>query len=124
MVYPDCPIHIYDAVGRFITPLLCFLYRVANEGHALGASIGIPDCMSWFSTPDLFRLQFMEAGVFLMFLAFPVLALIDMLGPRDIRGWDWKTDARLIGWLGLMGWLEVCLVRSLYLSGGKHLGGY
>ena len=67
--------------------------------------------MSWFSTPDLSLLQLFEAGLLLMILSSFILVLLsDMLGSRSLRGWDWKTNVRLFGGAGLVGWLEMCLV--------------
>ena len=112
MTDPDCcPVHMDDELGRHFVPFLCVLYRLANDGHAFEASIGIPSWMSWFSTPDLSLLQLFEAGLLLMILSSFILVLLsDMLWSRSLRGWDWKTNVRLFGGAGLVGWLEMCLV--------------
>lgn len=106
-----CPIHSDDGLARLVTPPLCFLYRVANHGHALEASIGIPNSLCWFSTPDLFVLQVFEAALLLMLLFLLIVpSLLDIIQARSLRGWDWKTDFRLVGGIGLTVWLEFCLV--------------
>lgn len=119
---PNCPFQVDDELSRYYVPLLCFLCRVANNGHAFEASIGTPKRICWFSTPDLYNLQLFEAGLFLMLLTMLiVLPLSDIIGSRSLRGWDWKTDVRLIGGLAVTAWLEMCLVStSRYLL--NHIG--
>lgn len=67
--------------------------------------------------------QLREAGLLLMLLTlFIVPALSDIiLGSRGFWGWDWKTDVRLFGWLGLTGWLEMCLVSLATCQAGSIL---
>ncbi|KAG7289270.1 hypothetical protein NEMBOFW57_005635 [Staphylotrichum longicolle] len=74
-----------DELSRYYVPLLCFLCRVANKAHAFETSIGTPESIYWFSTPDLFTLQLFEAGLFFMLLTMLiVLPLSDIIGSRSL----------------------------------------
>ena len=118
----NCPIYEDNPLGRHFVPLLCFLYRVANRGHAFEASIGIPNCMAWFSTPDLYLLQLIEAFLLILVTGFIVPVTFDILwDPRGLRGWDWKMDVRLVGGLGITAWLEMCLVSLSTCQAGSIL---
>ena len=113
MMDPNCPINEDNPLGRLFVPFLCFLYGMANRGHALEVSIGVPNWMAWFSTPDLYLLQLFES-FFLVLLSFFIVPItFDILkDPGRLRSWDWKTDVRLVGGLGLTAWLEMCLVSA------------
>ena len=115
----DCPIYTDDALGRHFVPLACFLYRVANHGHALEASIGIPNWMRWYSTPDQYRFQLSEAGLFILLTLFMTsLFLARVLDERGLRVWDYKADARLVAEFGVVAKLEMCLVSPLACKAG------
>ena len=115
----DCPIYPDDALGRHFIPLACFLYRFANHGHALEASIGIPSWMRWYSTPDQYLFQLWEAGLAMLLTLFVTsLLLARVLDERGLRSWDFKADARLVAGIGLVAKLEMCLVSPLAYKAG------
>ena len=115
----DCPIYPDDALGRHFIPLACFLYRFANHGHALEASIGIPSWMRWYSTPDQYLFQLWEAGLAMLLTLFVTsLLLARVLDERGLRSWDFKADARLVAGIGLVAKLEMCLVSPLTCKAG------
>ena len=124
MMDPNCPVHIDDALGRHFVPSLCFLYDIANDGHAFEASIGLPYWMCWYSTPDQYLFQLWEAGLFLLLSMIMILLFLALvLDRRGFWGWDCMTDARFVTVIALVAKLEMCLVSlPTYLSEKMRLG--
>lgn len=118
----DCPIHLSDSWPfPQITHFLCFLCQTARYGNAFEASLGIPHCLCWFTLPGRVEFQVAEALVFylilLMIIVFTLEGVIRVIcgKPYSPRGWEWKTDVRLVGGLGVTMWLEIRVVRSPFV---------
>ncbi len=120
MIDHGCPFTTSDdAIVRFVAPLFCIFFQIARTGYDVGAALGIPDWLSFFSPPDLRELWIFEGGLFLLVVAtIPVLAFANMA--QGLR-WNWRTDFRLARGIGFVAWLEMCLVSPSLLVRHKVL---